>query len=219
MKHDTPPTYPFTLPPLAHPYHAFEPYIDAETMRIHHDQHHQAYINNLNQALKDYPPLHGLTIEALLRRLDEVPEAIRQTVREQGGGHANHQFFWKIIRPGLSDNRPAGELAELIDRDFGSFDAFKTRFTETGTKHFASGWVYLVFNPNSGKLEVFARPNHDSVLLEGKPGLLLNDLWEHAYYLKYQNRRADYLSAWWHVVHWEYVGERLVGIRAGKAQL
>ncbi len=216
---DKAPTYPFALPPLTYAYSALEPYIDEATMRLHHDKHHQTYIDNLNAVLKEYPQLHDLTIEQLLSRLHEVPDTIRQTVRDQGGGHANHQFFWKILRPGAENNRPHGALAEAMTRDFGSFESFQSRFTELGVKHFASGWVFLVVNPASGTLEVFSRPNHESVLLEGKPGLLINDVWEHAYYLKYQQRRTAYLEAWWNVVNWDYVNERLAGIRAGKAHL
>ena len=214
------PTYPYALPPLPYAYDALTPAIDAATLRLHHDQHHQAYLDKLNAALKDYPQLHGRSIEDLLRQLDQVPEAIRQAVRDQGGGHANHQFFWKIMAPvGPAGQRPTGELAALLDRDFGSFEGFRAAFEAAGVQHFGSGWVFLAFSPTAQNLEVFARPNQDSVLLEGKPGLLANDVWEHAYYLQYQNRRADYLRAWWQVVNWPYVAERLAGIRAGKKQL
>lgn len=212
------PTYPFQLPPLKFAYNALEPYIDEQTMRLHHDKHHQTYIDNLNHALKDQPQFHGISIEEILRRIDEVPEAIRTTVRNNGGGHANHQFFWKIMSPGMNEARPTNTLAEAINEEFGSFDAFKTRFEETGMKHFGSGWVFLVVN-RDGKPEIISLPNQDSVLFIGKPGLICNDLWEHSYYLKYQNRRVDYLKAWWNTVNWQYVGERLEGIRAGKKQL
>ena len=213
------PTYPFALPPLPYGHDALEPYVDAATLRLHHDQHHQGYIGRLNAALKDYPQLHHLSIEDLLRQLDQVPEAIQATVRHQGGGHANHQFFWKIMAPSMAGQRPGGELAALLHRDFGSFEGFQSAFEAAGVQHFGSGWVFLVFNPATQKLEVFARPNQDSVLLEGKPGLLANDVWEHAYYLQYHSRRADYLRAWWQVVNWPYVAERLAGIRAGRQQL
>ncbi len=213
-----PPTYPFVLAPLPFAYDALEPYIDAATMQIHHDKHHQAYITHLNAALKGYPELHDFSIEELLRRHNEMPVTIRQTVHDQGGGHLHHQFFWKILKPGVAGTWPTGALAEAIDRDFGSFDAFKVKFVETGTKHFASGWVFLVVNPADGKLEVLSRPDHDSVLLEKKTALLINDLWEHAYYLKYQSGRVDYLNAFWNVVNWEYVGQRLESVLAGMVQ-
>ncbi len=213
-----PPVYPFVLAPLPFAYDALEPYIDAATMQIHHEKHHQAYINNLNAALKPYPELHDFSIEELLRRNNEVPVAIRQTVHDQGGGHLLHQSYWKILKPGIAGTRPTSALAEAIDRDFGTFDAFKAKFVETGAKHFASGWVLLVVNPADGRLEVFSRPDHDSVLLEKKTALLINDLWEHAYYLKYQSRRVDYLNAFWNVVNWEHVGQQLESVLADMAQ-
>ena len=202
-------TYPFVLAPLPFAYDALEPYIDAETMHDHHDKHHQAYITNLNTALKDYPEWHDLSIEELLLRQNELPVAIRQTVHDQGGGHLHHDYFWKILMPGAAGTQPKGALADAIRRDFGSFDAFKTKFVETGTKHFASGWVFLVMNPADGKLEILSRPNHDCVLLEEKIVLVLNDLWEHAYYLNYRSGRADYLKAFWYVVNWEFVSQRM----------
>ena len=213
------PAYPFVLAPLAFACDALEPYIDAATMQIHHDKHHQAYIDNLNAALKGYPELHDISIGALLRRHNELPAPIRQTVHDQGGGHLHHQLFWKILKPGVAGTRPTGALAEAIDRGFGSFDAFKAKFVETGAKHFASGWVFLAVNPADGKLEVLSRPDHDSVLPEKMTALLINDLWEHAYYLKYRNGRVDYLNAFWNVVNWEYVGQRLASALAGKVQL
>ncbi|GCE22138.1 superoxide dismutase [Dictyobacter kobayashii] len=208
----------YRLPPLPYAYDALEPYIDAQTMHLHHDKHHQAYIDNLNAALKDYPQFDNLTIEELLRHIDDVPERIRTVVRNQGGGHANHQLFWKILRRN-DGARPTGDLAAAIEDNFGSFEQFQATFEETGLKHFGSGWVFLVVDPASGKLQVFSRPNQDSVLLEHKAALLANDIWEHAYYLKYQNRRADYLRAWWNIVDWDVVARRLEGIRAGKSQL
>jgi len=217
---DKPLTYPFVLAPLPFAYDALEPYIDAATMRIHHDKHHQAYITSLNAALKGYPELHDLSIEELLlERHSELPITIRQTVHDQGGGHLHHQLFWKILKPGVAGtNPPAGALAQAIDRDFGSFDALKARFVETGAKHFASGWVFLVVNPADGKLEVLSRPNHDSVLPEKTTALLINDLWEHAYYLKYQSSRVDYLKAFWNVVNWEYAGQRLENALDGRVR-
>jgi Fe-Mn family superoxide dismutase len=214
-----PPTYPFVLAPLPFAYDALEPYIDAATMRIHHDKHHQAYITHLNAALKAYPELHDFSIEKLLRRCNELPAAIRQTVHDQGGGHLHHQYFWGILRPGAAGAKPSGTLAQAIARDFGSFDAFKARFVETGTKHFASGWVFLVVNPANGKLEVFSRPDHDSVMLEKSTTLLINDLWEHAYYLKYQNDRAEYLNACWNVINWEHINQRIESLYTAKEPL
>ncbi len=199
--------YPFALAPLPFAYDALEPYIDATTMQIHHEKHHQAYVVNLNAALKAYPKLHGFSIEQLLLH-DEVPVAVRQSVHDQGGGHFHHQLFWKILKPGVAGTKPTGALAQAMDRDFGSFAAFKDKFVEAGAKHFASGWVFLTVNP-AGQMEVFSHPGHDHVLREKKTVLLINDLWEHAYYLKYRSGRADYLNAFWNVVDWEYVGQCL----------
>lgn len=212
-------TYPFVLAPLPFAYDALEPYIDAATMRIHHDKHHQAYITSLNAAIKPHPELHDFSIEELLlERHSELPITIRQTVHDQGGGHLHHQLFWKILKPGVAGAKPTGALAQAIDRDFGSFDAFKAKFVETGAKHFASGWVFLVVNPADGGLKVLSRPDHDSALLEKNTALLINDLWEHAYYLKYQSSRVDYLKAFWNVVNWEYAGQRLESVLAGKVR-
>lgn len=213
-----PPTYPFILPPLRFDPAALEPHIDAETMRLHHDKHHQAYIDNLNKALEPYPDLHHLSIEAILSRFDTLPEAIKPAVRNQGGGHANHQFFWKIIGP-ASDAPPTGKLADALQNDFGGLDAFKEKFTDAATRHFGSGWAFLVINPETKKLEILTLPNQDSVLLHRRPGLLACDVWEHAYYLRYQNRRADYLQAWWNVVAWDVVSLRLEHFYEGKQQL
>jgi Fe-Mn family superoxide dismutase len=208
---------PYALPPLKFAYDAFEPIIDEATMRLHHDKHHQSYVDAVNE----YPEWLGLTIEEVLRRLPELPDDIRETVRNQGGGHANHQFFWKILIP-KGPSRPSGDLAAAIDQEWGSYDAFKTAFEVAGTKHFGSGWVFLVVHPTQNfKLEIFTLPNQDSVLGLDRPspGLLACDLWEHAYYLTYNNRRADWLKAWWDVVHWDYVGGWLAGVHAGKKQL
>ena len=216
---NNPPVYPFPLPTLRFSYDALEPFIDAQTMRVHHQLHHQTYINNLNAAIKDYPQLHQMSIEDILRHLDQVPETIRETVRNQGGGHANHQFFWKILKPAPA-NIPEGVLAKVIAETFDSFDNFKAQFQSAGMKLFGSGWVFLGVDPKAeGKLKIHTTANQDSVLLEGLPGLLCCDVWEHAYYLKYQNRRADYLEGFWHVVDWDVVARRLEGIRAGKKQL
>jgi Fe-Mn family superoxide dismutase len=205
------PTYPFELPRLRFAYDALEPYFDERTMRLHHDKHHQTYVDGLNAAIKDTPSLHGLSIEAILRDLDKLPESMRSAVRNHGGGHANHQFFWKVIGP--AGTQPTGELLKAIEGDFGSFDSFKSRFTEVAVKHFASGWTFLVMDPKSKRLEVMALPNHDSVLAVGKMGLLICDVWEHAYYLKYENRRAEFLAAFWNVVDWDVVAARLAAFR------
>jgi len=214
-----PATYPFSLAPLPYAYDALEPHIDAATMRVHHAKHHQSYITNLNAALKDYPDLHSFGIEELLKRLNRLPIAIRQTIHDQGGGHLHHQFFWSILSPGTSVAQPAGALAKAIDRDFGSFDMFKEIFVETGIKHFASGWVFLAMSPTTGKLEVFSRPDHSNILSEKKHILLINDLWEHAYYLKHQSNRAEYLKSFWNIVNWERVGQLYENVPASTGRL
>ncbi|GAA0586738.1 superoxide dismutase [Craurococcus roseus] len=207
---------PYDLPSLPYGYDALEPVIERETMELHHSKHHRAYVDALNRALEPYPAWQGLTIEQLLSRIEEVPVEIRAAVRNQGGGHANHQLFWKVVRPG-GDAAPSGALAAETDRAFGSFEAMKGRFDEAGAWHFGSGWVFLVTDPRGRGLDVVTTPDQDSVLLPpgGRPALLANDLWEHAYYLDHRNRRADYLREWWRVVNWGYVGERLDAIRAG----
>ena len=198
----------YKIPPLRFAYDALEPYIDAETMELHHDQHHQTYVDNLNQALEPYPDLADLAIEDLLRRLDEVPDTVRTAVRNHGGGHANHQFFWEILGPSAGDV-PKGSIADVLMKEFGSFAGFQSRFTDAATQHFGSGWVFLAGDPSTGRLEIISLADQDSVLVHGKIGLLCCDVWEHAYYLKYRNRRADYLWAWWNVVAWDVVDQRL----------
>jgi Fe-Mn family superoxide dismutase len=198
----------YKLPPLQFGYDALEPYIDAETMELHHDKHHQAYVDNLNKALEPYPQLTDLTIEDLLRRLDQVPETIRTAVRNNGGGHANHEFFWEILAPHAGGS-PKGAIAGAIEKDFGSFERFQSLFADAAAKHFGSGWAFLVVDRSTQRLEIMSLPNQDSVLLHGTPGLLCCDVWEHAYYLKYRNRRPDYLGAWWKVVAWDVVDRRL----------
>ena len=195
----------FEVPALPYSFDALEPHIDARTMEIHHDKHHAAYVNNLNKALDGHPDLQQKSIEDLLRGIDKVPEAIRTAVRNNGGGHANHSLFWQVMGPG-GGGKPGGALASAIDRDFGGFDAFKEKMTAAGVGQFGSGWSWLAWS--GGKLEVFGRPNQDSPYMEGKQPLLGVDVWEHAYYLKYQNRRPDYLAAWWHTVNWQAVEER-----------
>ncbi len=200
-----------TLPKLPYAFDALEPHIDARTMEIHHDKHHQAYVDNLNKALAGAPELAKLPVEDLLRGLASVPEAIRGAVRNHGGGHANHSLFWEIMGP-KAGGAPTAKLASAIDAAFGSFTALQEKVNAAATGQFGSGWGWLVVA--DGKLEVIARPNQDSPLAEGKTPLLGVDVWEHAYYLKYQNRRADYLKAWWNVVRWDKVAERFARAHA-----
>jgi Fe-Mn family superoxide dismutase len=194
----------FKLPDLGYAFDALEPYIDAKTMEIHHDKHHAAYVEKLNAALEGHPDLQKMDIVELISNLDKIPEDIRTAVRNNGGGHANHSFFWDIIGPDSSGN-PEGELAEAIDRTFGSFDDFKAKFKETALGRFGSGWAWLCYQ--EGKLHICSTPNQDSTIMEDKnhAPLLGLDVWEHAYYLKYQNRRPDYIDAWWNVVKWPQV--------------
>jgi len=193
------------LPKLPYAFDALEPHLDARTMEIHHDKHHQAYVDNLNKALASTPELAKLSVEDLLRGFASVPEAIKGAARNHGGGHANHSLFWEIIGPGAG-GAPTGKLATAIDAAFGSLTALQEKVNAAATGQFGSGWGWLVVA--DGKLEVIARPNQDSPLAEGKTPILGVDVWEHAYYLKYQNRRADYLKAWWNVVRWDKVAER-----------
>jgi Fe-Mn family superoxide dismutase len=193
------------VPPLPYSFDALEPHIDAQTMQIHHDKHHAAYVAKLNGALEGHSDLQQKSVEDLLRGLDSLPESIRTAVRNHGGGHANHTLFWEIMGPNGGGN-PGGELAAAIERDFGSFESFKEKLTNAAANQFGSGWGWLV--ASGGKLDVIARPNQDSPLMEGKTPLLGVDVWEHAYYLKYQNRRPDYLAAWWNTVNWNAVADR-----------
>lgn len=199
------------LPPLPYAYDALEPYIDTQTMQLHHDKHHAAYVNNLNAALESADEsLRALSVEDLLRRIHEVPESIRTAVRNNGGGHANHSLFWSIMGPG-GGGEPTGELASAINSTFGSFQAFKDLFSKTAASHFGSGWAWLVVK--DGKLEVRSTPNQDSPLMEGQIPILGLDVWEHAYYLKYQNRRPEYIQNWWNVVNWAEVNRRYLEAR------
>lgn len=191
----------YILPSLSYSLNALEPAIDAKTMEIHHDKHHQAYVTNLNNALKDHPEFASKSIHELLTNLTLVPETIRTAVRNNAGGHANHTLFWKLMMPGGSQV-PVGTLAEAITASFGSFEDFKTKFEAAGLARFGSGWVWLIKNKN-GLLEIMSTPNQDSPIMEGATPVIGNDVWEHAYYLNYQNRRADYLKAWWNVVNWD----------------
>jgi Fe-Mn family superoxide dismutase len=196
----------FNLPPLPYDYNALEPHIDAATMKFHHDKHHAAYVKNLNEAVNKYPQLKTKTAEQLIQSLNSLPEDIRTTVKNNGGGHINHTMFWEIMSPD-GGGEPKGAIAAAITQNFGSFDSFKKQFNEAGTKRFGSGWAWLVRNKD-GKLQVTSTANQDSPLMEGMYPIMGNDVWEHAYYLKYQNKRADYLTAWWNVVNWTEVNKR-----------
>lgn len=194
------------LAPLPYAYNALEPYIDEQTMHVHRDKHHQAYFNNLKAALEKHPDLMHKSQEMLLRDLHTVPEGIRTAVRNNGGGHVHHAIFWTLMKP-QGGGEPTGKIAEII-RDFGGFEAFKNRFNDMGLKHFGSGWVWLVRTP-AGKYDLITTPNQDSPFTQNMSPIMFNDVWEHAYYLKYQNRRADYLQAWWNVVNWEEINRRV----------
>ncbi|MDW7658359.1 MAG: superoxide dismutase [Bacillota bacterium] len=193
----------YKLPGLNYPYDALEPYIDARTMEIHFSKHHQGYVDKVNKALEGHPELAAKSIEQLISNLDAVPDDIRTAVRNNGGGHANHSLFWTVIGPDKG-GKPDGKLAASIDRDFGSFTAFMERFADAAATRFGSGWAWLV-KDNDEKLQVLSTPNQDSPLMDGKLPLLGLDVWEHAYYLKYQNRRPDYIAAFWNIVDWKQV--------------
>jgi superoxide dismutase, Fe-Mn family len=196
----------FTLPPLPYDFAALEPHIDAKTMEIHHGKHHQAYVNNLNAAIEKAPELQGKSIEDLLKNVNSAPEAVRTAVRNNGGGHWNHSQFWKWMAPSAG-GAPTGKLADAINSAFGDFEKFKEQFAAAGAGRFGSGWVWL--NNDGGKLSISSSPNQDNPLMDGKPAPILGlDVWEHAYYLKYQNRRPDYMKAWWNVVNWAEVAKR-----------
>ncbi len=195
----------FTLPKLPYDYDALEPYIDQETMKIHHDFHHKAYVDNLNKAVAGHPDLLNKSIGELLRNIDSVPKNIRQAVINNGGGHANHSMFWQIMTP-KSTGKPSGALATAVDEAFGSFDKFQTALSQAAITRFGSGWGWLVLE--GGKLRILSTGNQDSPLMEGQSPIMGIDVWEHAYYLKYRNKRPDYVSAWWHVANWDKVAER-----------
>jgi Fe-Mn family superoxide dismutase len=212
---DTAPA-PFTLPPLPYDYDALEPFIDTETMHIHHDKHHAAYIANLNKAVAQFPDQGNKSVEDLLKNLDTVPEKIRTAVRNNGGGHYNHSLFWQMMKPG-GGGEPSGDLAKAIDSNFGNFSTFKETFSKTALGQFGSGWAWLVLvggtlkiqaRGDKGTLKIEASPNQDTPLSSGQTPLLGLDVWEHAYYLKHQNKRVDYIAAWWNVTNWDFVASR-----------
>jgi Fe-Mn family superoxide dismutase len=200
----------YELPPLPYSFNALEPSIDAMTMEIHHDRHHKTYVDNLNKAVEQAPELANMPVEQLLRNINQVPESIRTAVRNNGGGHANHSMFWEIMGPN-GGGAPSGALAQAINDAFGSVDALKEKINANGAARFGSGWSWLVWN--NGKLEALSTANQDSPLMDGMTPILGVDVWEHAYYLKYQNKRADYLKAWWDVVNWDAVAKRLAAAR------
>lgn len=197
-----------TLPALPYAYDALEPHIDAKTMEIHHSRHHQAYINNLNAALADLPELAALPLEALLARIDSLPAQVQGAVRNHGGGHANHSLFWQVMSP-QGGGEPDGELAAAIERDLGGLESFRQAFTQAALSRFGSGWAWLVVD-GRGKLQVVSSANQDSPLMEGLTPILGLDVWEHAYYLKYQNKRPDYIAAFYNVIDWDEVARRYV---------
>ena len=198
---------PFTLPQLPYAFDALEPHIDTTTMQIHHGKHHQAYVNNLNAAIEKAPELAGNSLDELMRGIDKVPEAVRTAVRNNGGGHWNHSMFWEIMSP--KGGEPAGAVADAIQDSFGGLDKFKEQWAAAGAGRFGSGWVWLL--KDGKKLSITSTPNQDNPPMEGKAPILGLDVWEHAYYLRYQNRRPDYITAWWNVVNWEEVGKRFKG--------
>ncbi len=195
----------FTLPPLPYDFAALEPHIDAKTMEIHHGKHHQTYVNNLNAAIEKAPELASKSIDDLMRNVNKLPEAVRTAVRNNGGGHWNHSMFWQIMAP-KAGGEPGGNLGKAIISAFGDFAKFREQFSAAGVGRFGSGWAWLI--NNGGKLSITSTPNQDNPLMEGQKAVMGLDVWEHAYYLKYQNRRPDYITAWWNVVNWKEVEKR-----------
>jgi superoxide dismutase, Fe-Mn family len=206
------PSGPFKLDPLPYAPSKNEPHIDAQTMELHHGKHHAAYVNNLNAAVGQGGEVANAPLHEMLANLGKVPENIRTAVRNNGGGHANHTMFWQIM--GGSGGEPSGELKSAIDRDLGGFQKFQTDFNTAGEKQFGSGWVFVTVT-RDGKLGIVAKPNQDTPLMDGQRVLMGNDVWEHAYYLKYQNRRPEYLKAWWNVLDWDKIGQRYAAAKAG----
>lgn len=196
----------FEVPPLPYAYDALEPYIDTMTMQLHHDKHHAAYVNNLNAAIEKHNDLQSKSVEELVTQLNSIPEDIRTAVRNNAGGHVNHKMFWQIMSPN-GGGEPTGDIAKAINDTFGSFDAFKQQFNDAGTKRFGSGWVWLV-RSSQGNLQIISTANQDSPITDGHRPIIGNDVWEHAYYLKYQNRRPEYLNAWWNVINWDEINRR-----------
>ena len=203
-------SYPYSLPSLPYAFDALEPHIDAQTMQIHHGKHHQAYVNNLNAALEKAPEWQKRGLGEILASLDKVPDAVRTAVRNNGGGHWNHTAFWKLMAP-KAGGAPRGDVADLLTKSFGSFDKFKEQFAAAAMGRFGSGWAWLLFD--AGTLSIVSTPNQDNPAMEKKGAILGIDVWEHAYYLKYQNRRADYIGAWCNVVNWEQVNANLKEVR------
>jgi Fe-Mn family superoxide dismutase len=203
-------SHPYSLPALPYAFDALEPHIDAQTMQIHHDKHHGGYVNNLNKALEQAPDWQKKGLSEVLANLDKVPDAVRTAVRNNGGGHWNHSAFWKLMKKGAG-GPASGDVAGLINQSFGSFDKFKEQFSAAAMARFGSGWAWVVVD--QGKLSIMSTPNQDNPAMERKSAILGLDVWEHAYYLKYQNRRADYIGAWWNVVNWEQVNANLKEVR------
>jgi Fe-Mn family superoxide dismutase len=197
----------YEVPPLPYAYNALEPYIDEQTMQLHHDKHHAAYVSKLNGAVEKHPDLAKKSPEELIRNLNSLPEDIRGVVRNNGGGHVNHTMFWQIMGPKKGGN-PSGAVADAINKAFGSFDGFKEKFEAAGVNQFGSGWAWLV-RTKSGEFQIKSTPNQDNPMMNGEFPVMGNDVWEHAYYLKYQNKRPDYLKAWWNVVNWDEVNKRI----------
>jgi Fe-Mn family superoxide dismutase len=195
----------FTLPPLPYDFSALEPHIDAKTMEIHHGKHHQTYVNNLNAAIEKAPELASKSLDDLMRTVNKLPEAVRTPIRNNGGGHWNHSMFWQIMAP-KAGGEPGGNLGAAIKTAFGDFAKFREQFSAAGVGRFGSGWAWLI--NTGGKLSIISTPNQDNPLMEGQKAIMGLDVWEHAYYLKYQNRRPDYIQAWWNVVHWKEVEKR-----------
>ena len=202
----------YEVPPLSYAYNALEPYIDEQTMHLHHDKHHAAYVTNLNAAIEKHPELGKKSAEELLRHLSSVPEDIRTAVRNNGGGHVNHSMFWQIMGPHKGGN-PGGAVGDAINKSFGGFDKFKEAFEKAGLGQFGSGWAWLI-RTKGGEFKITSTPNQDNPMSNGDFPVLGNDVWEHAYYLKYQNKRADYLKAWWNVLNWDEVNKRLASADA-----
>lgn len=206
------PDGPFKLPPLTYPVSAFEPHIDAKTMEIHHDKHHAAYVAAMNNVAKTHPQIAATPVEAVLADIDKLDDQIKTTVRNNLGGHANHSMFWQIM--GADGGKPSGDVLAAIDRDLGGVEKMQADVSKAGLGRFGSGWVFVIVD-RAGKLSIETRPNQDSPLMDGKRALFGNDVWEHAYYLNYQNRRADYLKAWWNTVNWNKIAERYAAAKAG----